>query len=95
MAEGQLDFAERQAFMDEYAGFWKAQGKDVPPCSVRWQAEPLDVFALFKEVEKLGGSKTVGEKNMWRTVGEAFNPPSASKEGFSFPAPAASRAPGL
>lgn len=75
--EGSLD---ESAFMGKYLSFWKSQGKEMPLCTVRWRTEPIDVFALHKEVEKLGGSATVREKNLWRTVGDAFNPPSASEE---------------
>lgn len=80
----------QDAFMAAYKQFWASQGKEVPQCTVRWQTEPIDVFALHKEVEKLGGSKTVREKNLWRTVGDAFNPPSECVKTRSF-APSLSR----
>lgn len=76
---------ERSAFLDKYECFWKSQGKEVPPCTVKWRykPEPIDVFALHKAVEKLGGSAIVREKGLWSAVGDAFNPPSASSEGQS------------
>lgn len=73
-----VDPAARERWMESYRSFWASQGKEVPACKVRWQTEPIDVFALYCEVQKLGGSGTVREKNLWRSVGDAFNPPSAS-----------------